>query len=224
MLFPGLLTWVYFVALAHSDPRLQQLAYGVGKTLQFAFPVVWITLVRRERVRFAWPRMAGLPMGLGFGLLVLAAALAGYHLVLEPAGLLAAAAAMIREKIANFHIRSSGGFLAMGVFYCVVHSFLEEYYWRWFVFGQLRRLMPPGAAMVVSAVGFTLHHVLVLGFYFGLFSWPTLLFSLAVTVGGVFWAWLYQRSGSLYGPWLSHLLVDAAIFLVGYDLVRPWLT
>jgi hypothetical protein len=34
---------------------------------------------------------------------------------------------------------------------------------------------------------------------------------------------LYRRSGSLYGPWLSHLLVDAAIFWIGYDLVADLL-
>ena len=48
----------------------------------------------------------------------------------------------------------------------------------------------------------------------------TSLFSVAVAVGGVVWAWIYQRSGSLYGPWMSHLLIDAAIFLIGYDLAH----
>ena len=32
-------------------------------------------------------------------------------------------------------------------------------------------------------------------------------------------AWLYRRSGSLVGPWLSHLLVDAGIMVIGYDLL-----
>jgi hypothetical protein len=41
-----------------------------------------------------------------------------------------------------------------------------------------------------------------------------------VAAGGAFWAWLYQRSGSLVGPWLGHLLADAAIFTVGWQLVR----
>jgi uncharacterized protein len=36
--------------------------------------------------------------------------------------------------------------------------------------------------------------------------------------GGAFWAWLYHRSGNLIAPWLSHALIDAAIFTVGYDL------
>jgi membrane protease YdiL (CAAX protease family) len=38
-------------------------------------------------------------------------------------------------------------------------------------------------------------------------------------VGGAFWAWLYHRSRSLWGPWLSHALVDATIFVIGWDLI-----
>jgi membrane protease YdiL (CAAX protease family) len=67
------------------------------------------------------------------------------------------------------------------------------------------------------------HHVILLATYFGWSSPWTYAFSLAVAVGGAVWAWLYERSGSLVGPWLSHLVVDAAIFLVGYDLARDLL-
>ena len=64
------------------------------------------------------------------------------------------------------------------------------------------------------------HHVLVLATFFGWSSPATYVFSLAIAIGGAYWAWLYARSGSLYGPWLSHLLVDAGIFLIGYDLLH----
>jgi membrane protease YdiL (CAAX protease family) len=64
------------------------------------------------------------------------------------------------------------------------------------------------------------HHVVVLGLYFGWTNPWTWLFSGATAAGGAFWAWLYQRSGSIYGPWASHLLLDAGIFAIGYDLVR----
>ena len=74
--------------------------------------------------------------------------------------------------------------------------------------------------IVISSVGFMAHHVILLSVYFGWGSPLTYLFSLAVAVGGAFWAWLFAASRSLLGPWLSHMLVDAAIFLIGYDLVR----
>lgn len=223
IVFPTLITWVYFIALAGAAPALQQVAYGLGKSVQFVLPVVWVACFERQRLRFPATRRAGLPAGLFFGLTVFAGALLAYHLWLKPAGYLAPAAETVRGKIAAFEIDSLWEYAAMGVFYSVVHAFLEEYYWRWFVFAELRRLMPVVAAIAVSAVGFTLHHILVLSFYFGWFSVATWFFTLSVAVGGAFWAWLYHRSGSLYGPWLSHLLIDAAIFAVGYDLVRGWL-
>ena len=73
---------------------------------------------------------------------------------------------------------------------------------------------------IVSSLGFMAHHVLVLATFFGNASPTTYLFSLGVAVGGVIWSLLYERSKSLLGPWISHALVDAGIFLVGYDLVR----
>ena len=80
--------------------------------------------------------------------------------------------------------------------------------------------MPVVAAAVVSSVAFMAHHVILLGFYFGWTTPWTYLFSVAVAIGGLVWAWLYQRSGSIVAAWLSHLVVDAGIFLVGYDVVR----
>ena len=50
----------------------------------------------------------------------------------------------------------------------------------------------------------------------------TALFSQTITTiagGGAIWAWMYEKTGSLYGPWVNHALVDTAIFIVGYDLL-----
>ena len=62
------------------------------------------------------------------------------------------------------------------------------------------------------------HHVIVLARYFGWGSPMTIAFSLGVAIGGVVWAELYRRSGTLLGPWLSHALVDAAIFIIAFHL------
>ena len=40
----------------------------------------------------------------------------------------------------------------------------------------------------------------------------TYLLALSVAIGGVIWASLYKRCGSLIPGWISHALVDAAIF------------
>jgi uncharacterized protein len=221
LVFPSVLTWVYFVALRQSPAGLQQTAYAVGKTIQFVLPVSWVLAVQRRRPGRLRLSASGLAEGLLFGLAVFALAIALYHAWLKPAGLFQAAGERAQEKIAKFGIHGVGAYVAMAAFYSLIHSFLEEYYWRWFVFGQLRSMIPWQAAVGVSSIGFMAHHVILLATYFGWSSPAAYLFSLGVAVGGAYWAWLYQRSRSLYGPWLSHLLIDAVIFAIGYDLVGP---
>ncbi len=217
--WPTLATWVYFVLLARSAAGLQQSAWLIGKVVQFVFPLVWVLAVQRRPLRWKRPGIAGLAEGFAFGAAVFALMLAAYYLWLAPGGYLAAAAEAVSQKVAAFGIHGLPAYVALACFYSVGHSFLEEYYWRWFVFGQLRQLIPWKAAVAVSSLGFMAHHVLVLSTYFGWFSLAAVAFSLAVAIGGAIWAWLYQRSDSLYGPWLSHLLVDAAIFVVGYSMI-----
>ena len=217
--FPTLITLVYFVWLADSLPSLQQTAYSVGKVLQFGFPLRWVYLIQRAGFAWKWPGTKGLKEGIVFGLIVFAAMMLLYHGWLKPGGYLETAKEGVRTKVAGFGLSSLAMYVGLGLFYSLFHSLLEEYYWRWFVFGQLREIISFKYAVVISSLGFMAHHVIVLATYFGWFSVATVVFSLAVAIGGVAWAWIYQRSDSLVGVWVSHLLVDAAIFTIGHDMV-----
>jgi membrane protease YdiL (CAAX protease family) len=222
LVLPTAVTWLYFIALNGAPAHLQQSAYTIGKGIQFLLPAVWVFLVHRQRPRWARPPGWSVVWGLAFGLVIGGAMLALYAAVLKPAGLFDSAAGAVREKVRSFGAGSPAAFLLLALFYSAIHSLLEEYYWRWFVFGQLARGCRWPVAVAVSSVGFAAHHVLVLGLYFGysgttaLLTW---LFTLAIVIGGAFWAWLYRASSSLAGPWLSHALIDAAIFAVGYQLI-----
>jgi membrane protease YdiL (CAAX protease family) len=219
---PTLVTWVYFILLNGAPPRTQQTAYTVGKTIQFALPLVWVWLVQRERPRLQRPKSWSLVIGGLFGLVVVGGMIALYALVLKPSGLLDNVEQAVLTKVQSFGAGNPAAFIALGIFYSAIHSLMEEYYWRWFVFGQLVRGCRLPIAIAVSSVGFAAHHVLVLGLYFG-YSGPTWLltwlFSLAIVIGGAFWAWLYRAGDSLAAPWLSHACVDAAIFAVGYQMI-----
>mgnify|MGYP005843704947 FL=1 len=233
LFYPMLLTWVYFVALAEAPPAVQQFAYGLGKSVQFALPLLVLvspTLRQWRKATAGHPLTAAnaLRWGLAFGLTAAGAIWIGAVGWFIPSGQLLEAVEPLRAKLTGFQLDSPTRFLAMAVFYSLAHSGLEEYYWRWFVFAALcgelsarsqRATIAAACAVAGSSIAFALHHVIVLAQYFGWASPLTWCFSAATAIGGGFWAWLYHHSGRLLAPWISHAVIDAALFAVGYRLV-----
>jgi hypothetical protein len=220
LVFPTLITVVYFILLAGHSAIVQQGAYTVGKLIQFLFPVVWFVRIQRGRLAWQSPKRAEILLAGGLGAALLATALALYRFHLKRSGFFGdAVIETVRQKVSGIGVASGPPYGALALFYSLIHSLLEEYYWRWFVFGQLRRLTSLPVAIGVSSLGFMAHHVCIVSVFFGWFSPASIGLSLAVAAGGVIWAWLYHRTGSLWGPWISHALVDAGIFVIGYDLV-----
>jgi membrane protease YdiL (CAAX protease family) len=219
LILPTIVTLIYFVGLSSSTAETQQLGYGLCKTFQFLFPLIWVCVILRERVRLPENPRRGLGAGIGIGLAVSLAMVLLYFLWLKPRGLMESATVEVGNKVYGFGVNGLAKYVAMGAAYSLVHAFLEEYYWRWFVFGRMRLWTSLTTAVVVSSLGFMAHHVLVLGVYFGWTNPLTYFFSSSVAVGGAVWAILYHRSGNILAPWLSHLLVDASIFLIGFFMV-----
>jgi len=228
LVLPTLITWIYFIALDGSSAWLQQGAYSTLKTLQFALPLAYVFALRRRLHRTNHViaplqnpfSLRGIPLGIAFGLMIAVTGWLLYAGWLKPAGYFDSAAGIAREKIKGMGLNSLAAYGALAIFYSLVHSLLEEYYWRWFVFGQLQQVTRPPAAIAISSLGFMAHHVLVLAKFFGWTSPAMYLLAAAVAIGGIAWAWLYRQSKSLAGPWISHAMIDALIFYVGYDLLH----
>ncbi len=223
MTFPTAMAALYFLIMAGGQKAnlAQQLAYSLGKGIQFTFPLLFVFLADGRWPRLKRPRFDGLSLGLGFGLLVTGAMLVLYHGFLADAAVMASTPAQVRGKLHELGITSLSHYLGLTAFIVVGHSLLEEYYWRWFVFARLCRGMRALPAALVSSLAFMAHHVVVLYVYFpGQFLIAVVPFSLSIAIGGLVWAWLFRRTGSIWAPWLSHLLIDAAIFAIGWDLVQ----
>jgi CAAX protease family protein len=220
LVLPTFVTLAFFVYAPHYGPDAQRITYIVMKCVEFSFPILWVWAVLREPIRLWRPTRAGIGLGVAFGLLVATATWGLYHVFLRGTPEFVAGIENVRAKVQSFGIDRPWKYTLFAAFYCLNHALMEEYYFRWFLFGQLRRLLPLWPAIVLSGFGFMLHHVPVLAIYYGWFAWPTVLLSLAVAVGGIYWAWLYDYSGSIAGPCLSHLLVDAGIFFVGFEMMR----
>ncbi len=217
MVLPTVATLLYFVVLSGS-PWMKGVYFG-SKLVQFAFPLAWVLAVQRRRLNLHRPRLRVIVPGIAAGALIVATGLIVYCGYLKHSPYLERAPELIGLKIADMGIATPLMFVLFAAFLSVPHSLLEEYYWRWFVFGQMRRIAPFGVSLILSSLGFMSHHVIVIHQFLQQGWGVTLFFSLCVAAGGGVWAWLYERTGSLYGAWISHLLVDCGIMYLGYDLM-----
>jgi membrane protease YdiL (CAAX protease family) len=183
-------------------------------------PVVWLLFVERRRISFSRPSFGGLAGGAALGALI-AAAIFGAYFGFAGGWI---DRAEVRALAADKGLARKALFIPMAFYWVFVNSALEEYVWRWFVFGKCRAVaqklrLPVSAAIVASALFFTLHHVIAMR---ALFDWRvTALGCSGVFVGGAIWAWAYERWRSIWPCWVSHIMADAPIFVIGWRLIFP---
>jgi membrane protease YdiL (CAAX protease family) len=224
MTLPTLMSWAetrwILPTPAEERTSLQTYLFISGKVVQFIAPFLFVLFTEPKRLRSRRPSRRGMGVALLFALVVALGMFALYFGFLRGTVVFEATAAKMNEWLDKFHVNSAGGFLTFALVLSIMHSFLEEYYWRWFVFGWLRRRMAWPAAAALSSLAFMSHHVLVLSYYLPGYFWIAVMpFALCVAVGGFVWAWIYQKSENLYAAWLSHLSIDAAIMAVGWDML-----
>ena len=125
----------------------------------------------------------------------------------------------VEQRIAVFGLDDPARYLAFALFLSLLHSGLEEYYWRWFLLGGLRARTTAPRAGLLSALAFTSHHVVIVAGFVPTDRWSlVLLGSFGVLVAGVVWSWQYLRDGGVLSPWVSHALVDGAVLTLGWWL------
>ena len=194
--------------------------YLGAKAIQFAGPLVALTALLAAAFGPARPGRS-IALGLGTGIAGAGFTWLAYAVLFRGGEMAATAAGAITVKLADFHLDTLQRFVVAALLISFVHSWLEEVYWRAFVYGRLRSLTSSRWSHVVAAIGFAAHHVVVIGVYLGDASVLLLtLMSLPVVFGGVLWSFLYRATGNrLLAPWLSHVCLDLAIMAVGYDLI-----
>ncbi len=227
MVIPTLITWIYFDLLASTPAFAQKAAYALGKLAQVGILLVAIWIWRKrskkspenEKLPSQSIRKGWIVFGSLSGLVIGCTAVGVFQWILLPLGVMEPAKVAVVEKLQSLGANSPTILLAIALFYALFHSGFEELYWRGFVFRGLNEHLAATPAVCLSSLAFMSHHVLVLAKFFGYGSIMTYLLALSVASGGVIWASLYKRCGSLIPGWISHALVDAAIFLIAYQLV-----
>ncbi|HNO79304.1 MAG TPA: CPBP family intramembrane metalloprotease [Phycisphaerae bacterium] len=208
----------YFVILKES--KVAQGLYASVKVFTLLWPLIairWIGI--RRRIRSSPPpnhHVRALPFGAISGVIIGASIITLFNLT--PArDYVMQMAPRLRERLEFFGIHSVGVYMVWCVFLAGIHSLIEEYFWRWFVFETLLTLVARPIAYALAALSFALHHYVLCWQYVSPIG--ALIFGTGVGVGGLIWCWMVSWQRTLAGTWLSHAIVDAAIFVVGYQIL-----
>lgn len=208
---------LYYFMLCR-DAVVSRRVYAAAKIFLVAWPFVATRVILGGRAppwrgrdgRWQAALAAGAVSGLGISLFVVL-------VMLSPLGrLVMASAGPIRERCEHLGILQH--YWLFAIFLSLIHSLVEEYYWRWFVYRRLRAAWPRWTAALVSSAAFASHHVIVTG---QLMSWPLgVLCGAGIMVGGVIWCLQYERRRSILAPWLSHALVDVTVMTIGWIVLQ----
>ncbi|MEM6611347.1 MAG: type II CAAX endopeptidase family protein [Cyanobacteria bacterium P01_C01_bin.72] len=178
------------------------------------FPLLWVMKTSSTRLRLPKFKWQEVKVGLGLGIVMFGVILVAYFLL----GQQLIDLEDIRAKAKDVGITSPALYLAGCIYWSFINSLIEELTWRGFVVSQCKILVPPLTAVIFAALFFTAHHSLALYGYTQ--NWlVVLLGSLGVFIAGVIWAWCYSHYRSVIPGYISHILADLAIALIGYQLL-----
>lgn len=217
---PAVGTYLIFFQLSGAGI---QIAYSTEKILMVLLPAVTVFVVSGWRGFSAQSpvhhlkdiAVYGIGLGVAAGILIL-----GLYELLQHREVFVLASDIIQTKLADAGVVSVSQFIVLAAFISVGNATLEEYYWRWFLFGRLRQFVTPAIAGLLASIAFVFHHIVVLAYYLpsGSAGWISLLCT-GVFLGGLFWCYVFHKSGTIWSAWVAHGIVDIAIMLVGYQMI-----
>ena len=166
--------------------------------------VLYLSLLR--------PKKKGLMTAIALGVGIYVVILGGYFLVSpffdfsQIAGALTDNAGVTKDN-----------FLYVSLYISFANSFLEEFFFRGYVFTNLKQHSGRRLAYIFSAIAFSLYHVAMM---IGWFS-PALflLVMVGLVIGGMIFNWLNEKLDTIYCSWMTHMFANFAINTIGFMLL-----
>lgn len=108
---------------------------------------------------------------------------------------------------------TQANFILVGLYITFGNSFLEEFFFRGFIFLNLFRQGSKILAYIYSSVLFGVYHIAIFKTWFN----PLLIgLSLLGLIGvGVVFDWLDTKTDNFMNSWLVHIMADSAIIIIG---------
>lgn len=209
LLVPAPTIGVLLGMILFPDSTLGRALFGITKVWMFVFPVLWLTFVERKPLSRSPARRGGFVAGVISGI-VISGAIVGLYAV---AGDTVLDKAFFVRKLTAVGLGNWKLYLGGMIYWILINAVLEEYVWRWFCVDQCARVWKRGIAIAASALFFTFHHILAMSLYFPAVA--VAVCSIGVFIGGLIWSAMYVRYESIWPGYISHAIVDVAVFGIG---------
>lgn len=108
---------------------------------------------------------------------------------------------------------------ALVLFMVVVNGPAEELFWRGFVATELKNVRSWAARLLLPAACYASYHAVTVLLLVRSLEAAAFMLA-AVLAAGVFWAWLRERTGSVWPALLCHAAATAAYMVVALPLLR----
>lgn len=213
LLVPAPSLGVLFGMILYPDSAIGRGWFIFSKVWILCFPLIWFFGIDRHLPTPGKTERGGYFVGWVSGL-VISAFVVGAALLL---GSSLIDGDFFKQMMNQVGLDKKGLYIGAAVYWVCVNSILEEYVWRWFVVRQFEVVLNRMGGIAASAFCFTLHHYLAMQVYFS--PVVALVCSLFIFIGGVWWSWMFVRYKTIWPGWLSHALVDIAVFGTGYWLI-----
>lgn len=197
-----------------DDELTSQIFFFSCKLWIFLVPTLWYLRVDKNTISKNIPSKEGIQMALLTGIVMSIIILITWFIFESTLDMDQMIGTLQSKGLSNINL------YILGMLYWIfLNSLLEEYVFRWFV--TTRSVIIFGndiAAIIFSALLFTLHHAIALHL-FGFIWWQTILASFGLLSAAAIWSWLYIKYRSIWICWLSHAICDVAVFGIGYTIL-----
>ncbi len=205
----GVLAGMYWF----PNSKLGSTIFIISKVWLFLFPLVWLKLVDKKKISLSPPRKGGFLVGLITGL-----AITGFILILyKTVGNSLIDKEFLVEKMTEIGLNSLPVYIGASLYWIFVNSVLEEYVWRWFCVEKAEAVFSPKLAVVCSAAFFTFHHIFAMHLYFS--NLVVIAGATGIFIGAALWSFMYIKYRSIWPGYLSHAIVDLAVFGIGAMII-----
>lgn len=104
-------------------------------------------------------------------------------------------------------------FLWIALYISFINSLLEEFFFRGFIFLNLKRMSGRKFAYILSAFVFSAYHVAIMGSWFSPIIF--IIAMLGLFVGALIFNYLNEKGGNIYNSWIVHMMANLSINTVG---------